>query len=456
MRSSLILATIAGICISLICVGEAFGYLDPIPRFHGAGLLWAMGGVVLFGTISFTIFSNRPFSFGYAVAFYFFCVVLGFLWIVPFSHLGYDHGLAFASALLSGLGFIWTATYAPLRLPRVTLPLAVVGMLPYAFLLIALVTIAAGARYNFHMLALSDIYTVRNDLDFPAPIRYATGIVLSALLPFACAAFIELRRYALAAVALALMAAFYPITLTKFSIFAPFWIVFLIALSRFVTDLRTVVILSILLPLTVGIVSLIPYMATHQPVYHVFGLINFRMIAIPSISLDIYSAFFTIHPHTHFCQINVVRAVTGCPYGQQLGLEIAKDYSLGSFNASLFSTEGIASVGSIGAPFVAILCGLVIAVGSAMASQLPPRFVLLSSGIALQQLINVPLSTALLSHGLALLFLLWYVTPRAALTKADERPALGRKPVTLTPVNPAKSKSEYAAHTGEASSGRHG
>ncbi|MEH2484104.1 hypothetical protein [Bradyrhizobium sp. AZCC 2230] len=39
-----------------------------------------------------------------------------------------------------------------------------------------------------------------------------------------------------------------------------------------------------------------------------------------------------------------------------------------------------------------------------MASHLPPRFVLLSSGIVVQQIINVPLSTALLSHGAALLF----------------------------------------------------
>jgi hypothetical protein len=87
-------------------------------------------------------------------------------------------------------------------------------------------------------------------------------------------------------------------------------------------------------------------------------------------------------------------------------------YAYGAFNASLFATEGIASVGLTLAPLSALVCGLVIAVSNRLSSGLLPRFVLLSSGVLPLIFLNVPFSTTLLSHGAAVLFLLWYITPR--------------------------------------------
>jgi hypothetical protein len=418
MRALLFVATAVTVCISLICVGEAFHYLDIVPRVHLAGLAVALAGTISFGAIAFVILRKAPFSFGYAVSFSFFCVILGYLWISPFSRLQYDHASAIASAFVSGLFFIFAANARAVQLPRIVLPLKVASWLPIVFLGVAALTIAAGARYNFRPVWISDIYRFRDELDFPAPVRYANGIVLTALLPFSFAWFVERRRYVLAGLSLLLMAAFYPVTLTKFSIFAPLWLCFLFALSRFV-EARIAVILSILLPMSAGLVFLAIDAYRVVPVYHVFGLVNFRMIAIPSISLDIYNAFFADHPHTYFCQINIIRAFYGCHYGPQLGVEIANAYHLGNFNASLFSIEGIASVGLAWAPIVALVCGIIIAVGTSSGSHLPDRFILLSSCIVVQALINVPLATVLLSHGLGLLFVLWYLTPAAGLATAD-------------------------------------
>jgi hypothetical protein len=56
---------------------------------------------------------------------------------------------------------------------------------------------------------------------------------------------------------------------------------------------------------------------------------------------------------------------------------------------------------------------LVIAVGNRLSSGLPPQFILLSGGILPQILLNVPLTTTLLTNGAGILFLLWYVTPRS-------------------------------------------
>jgi len=81
-------------------------------------------------------------------------------------------------------------------------------------------------------------------------------------------------------------------------------------------------------------------------------------------------------------------------------------------NASLFATEGIASVGPKLAPLSALACGMVIGLANRLSAGLPPRFILLSGGLLLQILLNVPLTTSLLSNGAAVLFLLWSIMPR--------------------------------------------
>ena len=91
-----------------------------------------------------------------------------------------------------------------------------------------------------------------------------------------------------------------------------------------------------------------------------------------------------------------------------------KAYGYGNFNASLFASEGIASVGPILAPVTALACGLAIALANRFSAGLPHRFVLISGALLPLVLLNVPFTTALVTHGAAVLFLLWYITPRDA------------------------------------------
>jgi hypothetical protein len=137
------------------------------------------------------------------------------------------------------------------------------------------------------------------------------------------------------------------------------------------------------------------------------------MLAMPSVALDLYSDFFSTHGNTHFCQILFLKPLAGCPYSEPLSVMMAKAYGFGNVNASLFATEGIASVGPVLAPLAALACGMVISLGNRLSSGLPASFVLLSGGILLQAFLNIPLTTNLLSNGAAILFLLWYLTPRA-------------------------------------------
>ena len=91
-----------------------------------------------------------------------------------------------------------------------------------------------------------------------------------------------------------LMLFFYPITLTKLALFAPFWLLFLALLSSFF-EARISVVLSLFLPLLAGIILALPVEAgafPFQRISNYFGPINFRMIAFPSVALDVYNDFF--------------------------------------------------------------------------------------------------------------------------------------------------------------------
>jgi hypothetical protein len=149
------------------------------------------------------------------------------------------------------------------------------------------------------------------------------------------------------------------------------------------------------------------------------------MFAVPSNAMDIYNDFFSRHDLTWFCQIPALKQIMSCPYQEPLWILMEKAYNLGNLNASLFATEGIASVGPLWAPLSAFACGLVIALGSRMADGLPHGFVLMSGAVLPLVLLNVPLSIVMVTHGAAILFLLWYITPRS-MFRQDSEPNASR------------------------------
>jgi hypothetical protein len=174
--------------------------------------------------------------------------------------------------------------------------------------------------------------------------------------------------------------------------------------------------------MAVGVILFILFtsdLAPYKMTIPYFGLVNFRMIAIPSLAMDYYNEFFSRHDLTYFCQIRPLKPFVACPYQEQLSVVIYNAFELGgNFNASLFATEGIASVGPVFAPVAVFAGGLVIALGNRVSAGLPPRFVLVSGAVLVQILPNVPFTVAMFTHGSVILFLLWYVMPRPGGTPA--------------------------------------
>jgi hypothetical protein len=403
-------------CASLVQVANWQSYM----LYEATLVNYAIAAVGVFSTVSLFFIFGR-FSFGYFVGFSLFTMILGFLWLNSFSKFNYDHRLAGVSAAVSALLFLLPALLinTPLKQLFTLSPRALEYFLKF-ILALALGTIVAASFYNFRLVSIRQIYDFRNELYFPAPLRYLTGIMSTVLLPFACACYLALNRRWWAAVPLILMLLFYPITLSKFALFSTAWMIVLLMLLR-IFEARAATILSILLPMLLGVILVAAYLNNYTLYY--FGLVNIRMMATPSSALDIYNDFFSNHPPTWFCQISFLKPLMGCPYREQLSLVMEKAYQLGNINASLFATEGIASVGLYLAPLVALACGFVIALGNRASAGLPPGFVLISAGLLPQTFLNVPFTTALLTHGAGFLFLLWYIMPRTMFDRKIEAAA---------------------------------
>lgn len=397
-------------CVSLVFVANLFP--EFLLVYHPSGLLSAVVVSAAFAAFG-CLFAFAGFSFGYLIGFNLYVMILGYLWLNSFSPLPYNHALTALSAAVSALAFLLPALFIhrPLRQPY-RLSIRSVELLLTLILLIAIATIGIGARYNFRIVGIGEIYTFRDTLGLPTALNYVIGITASSLLPFAFACFVLRGNFWRAGLAAILMLLFYPITLAKMSLFAPLWLIGLAIASK-IMDCRSTTILSLLAPLSVGVILYLVGLMAAPAGLRYFGLVNFRMIAIPSLAMDYYNYFFSMHELTHFCQVRVLKGILECPYREQLSIVIQEYFQVGgNFNASLFATEGIASVGPLFAPLTALACGLMIAIVNRLSSELPDRFILLSSAVLAQVFLNVPFTTTLLTHGAVVLFLLWYLLPR--------------------------------------------
>jgi hypothetical protein len=393
-------------CISLALIAPqhfAFHiFYDPVR------LPAAVAAVAAFSVVAWVL-TVAPFSFGYLLGFYFYTVVLGYLWLNTFSDFAYNHRLGALSAVAS-----WIAFAVPVLLIRrpirqiVSIPPAMFGHLLTLIIVIGAATVAVSALYSFKPIPLDDIYDFRGELKLPLPLSYWIGITSNTLLPFAFGCLVMRRNYLRAGIVVVLLLLFYPVTLSKLTFFAPLWLI-VITIASALFSARLTVIISLLGPMLAGVVSVSVFGKLGLPP---FDLINFRMIGVPSNAIDVYNDFFFSHDLTYFCQIRLLKPFMSCPYQEQLSVVMAKAYELGNYNASMFATEGIASVGTMFAPVALFGCGLVIALANRVSATLPPRLILITGAVMPQVFLNVPLTTALLSHGAALLFLLWYLTPR--------------------------------------------
>lgn len=265
-------------------------------------------------------------------------------------------------------------------------------------------------RYGFAVVGVNEAGQLRSSFVRPTVLNYTTSNLIYTVLPFAFAFYAQRGSRLMAAVSLLLIPCFYPALLNKTVLFAVPWLPFIFLVFR-TFDSKQASVISLGIPLVIGLLVHSMELGGGSFAHALFGYVNERMFAIPSIAIDYYADFFSVNPRTYFCQINIIRLIEGCRYSDQLGVIFQARYGVGNLNVSLFATEGIGSVGLMLSPIVMFLCGAVLAVGNSCSRDLPAPMMATSSALAFQALLNVPLSTALLTNGVLLLFLLWYICP---------------------------------------------
>lgn len=246
-------------CLSLTYVSHFHDnfhvHYDPA-RLSGAVLIIAAFALVA------SLFMRADFSFGYFISYYFYAMISGYLWINYFTDLEYDHVLAGLSAAISAVVFFIPALFfrSPIRQICVMTPRTFRWIL-ITILALAIVTIAVGASYNFRITDFGSYDELRRELFYahfrselksPPLVRYLVGITSNALLPFAFACFFSRKEYWYAASVLLLLLLFFPITLSKLSLFTPVWLAVIALLAR-AFETRIVVVLSLLLPMLSGL-----------------------------------------------------------------------------------------------------------------------------------------------------------------------------------------------------------
>ena len=234
-------------------------------------------------------------------------MILGYLWLVEFSKFHYDHTLAGVSAFASALAFLVPALFitSPIR-QRFILSARALDHLLSFILVLAATVVAVGAFYNFRLVGIADIYNFRDELEFPAWLRYAMGATSNALLPFAFACFVARGNRWRAAGRLLLLLLFYPITLTKLTLFAPVWLLFLALLSRLLRSQNSPSCCRCFCRYRPGLSSRScpsPARSQYELIHQYFGTINFRMIAFPSSRARFVQRFlFDARSHAIFAR----------------------------------------------------------------------------------------------------------------------------------------------------------
>ncbi|MCK1660617.1 hypothetical protein [Bradyrhizobium sp. 151] len=80
-----------------------------------------------------------------------------------------------------------------------------------------------------------------------------------------------------------------------------------------------------------------------EPMRLFFGIVNARMLSVPSVTMDVYNQYFAQHELTHFCQIWLLKPFVSCALKQQISVEMKSTYRFPQ--CFLVRHEGIASVG---------------------------------------------------------------------------------------------------------------
>lgn len=160
----------------------------------------------------------------------------------------------------------------------------------------------------------------------------------------------------------------------------------------------------------IGGVALIPEGLVHNAY---LGVVHLRTFSQPALLVVQFLEFFKTNPVTLLSHVHGVDLLVRTPYDSNL-FQLIGLYYYGSpmtANAGYWASDGIAGFGYFGILLVSAAAAAIMWFLDASAVELDPRFAAVAGSYAANWFANVPLTTTLLSGGLAFLMVTFLVVP---------------------------------------------
>lgn len=277
----------------------------------------------------------------------------------------------------------------------------------------ALVLLVATNFQIMRLVSFADVYDLRldaSDQESIGAVQYLSSWLSYCFLPFFIARGIISRHWASLAIGLTGCLLVYLSSGAKSVILMPL----IMLVMWFVLKARKDF-LSLLLSGSAAATILVLFLPDDSLLSWGKSVLLMRTFAVGGWTVSLYYEYFSANEYTYYSHIRFIDMITqGYPYGaRSLGQMIGIEYSgsdLANFNANFWASDGLAALGLWGIPVVTgILCGFLILVNRA-SSYFDSEFISLwMSGFWLA-LLNVPLSTAILSGGGGLIVILLWIS----------------------------------------------
>ena len=295
---------------------------------------------------------------------------------------------------------------------------------------VALVLLVATNFQHMRLVSFADVYDLRLDASEQQSIgavQYLNSWLSYCFLPFFIARGIISRHWKSLAIGMTGCLLVYLSSGAKSVILMPL----IMLMIWFVLKARTHF-LFLLLSGTAAATILVLFFPDDSALSWGKSVLLMRTFATGGWTVSLYYEYFSANGYTYYSHIRFVDMVTQAyPYGERsLGQMIGIEYSgsdLANFNANFWASDGFAAMGLWGIPVVtAILCGFLVLVNR-VSSYFDSEFISLwMSGFWLA-LLNVPLSTAILSGGGGVIVVLLWISrlqlPKSIAARGMQAPA---------------------------------
>jgi hypothetical protein len=321
----------------------------------------------------------------------------------------------FAGFAITGLSY--RRPLLKLKPPRLT-----ASRFWFGFTLIAVVCtvwVLIAFRGNFQIASFIDIYDVRNaadDVMAGTLVNYPLMWLYGAISPFLMGWGLFYRRASVFGAGMLGQVLVYSCFGNKASILSIFFILgfyLLFRVRRFPFGL-TLTWSLVAIFVSLSVCSIFAENEVGSVLFTGLTLVFMRTFGLAGLLTAQYYYFFQHNPLTFYSHLKLINLLIHYPYHYYLGSEIGYYYygSLVDTTAHLWAMDGIAALGLVGILFISVVCTLVFWLLDSAAQKHDPLLTALVVSYAAYNLANLPLFTTLLSRGLGLLIVIFYLMPR--------------------------------------------